>query len=183
MSGYGAIADRYARAIFELGVEANQLSQISLQIRNVADAYAGSRELRVVLDNPLVEESKRDSILQEVARRLGLGQLAVNAIRLLASRHKLRVLPDIAKRLSQFVDEKEGILRATVTTAQPLGEDYFRKLQQQLETATKKKIVLERKEDPSLIAGVVTRIGDNTIDGSIKGRLREMERQLLSASA
>jgi len=173
------VADRYARAIFELGVETNQLASITEQVRRFAQAYSGSAELRAVLDNPIIEVDKRDGVLADVATRLGLSGHGLNLIKLLASRKKLRVVPDIARRLDRFSDEKAGVVRATVTSARPMPDSFYQKLVAELESATARKIVLERKEDPSLIAGFVTRIGDNTIDGSVKGRLNEIERQLV----
>jgi F-type H+-transporting ATPase subunit delta len=176
------IAERYARAILELGVETNQLEALTRQISHVARAYAESADLRTVLDNPLVDVPKREAILAELGKRLSLSPLALSSIRLLAERHRLVALPDIARRLGSLSDEKAGILRATVISAAPLPDSYYTKLTERLAKATGKKIVLDKQLDPSLIAGVVTRIGDNTIDGSIKGRLAELERRLLRAS-
>lgn len=173
------VAERYARAIFELGVETNQQGPLTEQIQQFAELYAGSAELRSMLDNPLVDEPKREAVLKDLAKRLGLGQLAVNAVRLLAERRRLFALPAIARRLGSLADEKAGVLRAVVTSAGPLPESYYQKLVAQLEKASSRKIVIEKQQDPSLIAGVVTRIGDHTIDGSLKGRLEQLERQLL----
>lgn len=175
---FGPIAERYARALFELGEETNQLEQLTAEIKRFADTYTESGELRAVLDNPLVEPEKREAVLREVAERLGLSTLAVNALRLLAARHRLVAIADIARRLSGLSDERAGVLRATVTSAVPLSELYYNQLLGELERATGRKVVIERHEDPSLIAGIVTRIGDNTIDGSVKGRLAELERRL-----
>lgn len=176
-----AIVERYARAIFELGVESGQLTQLTEQVRRFAETYAGSRELRMVAENPLVPDEQRDAVLKEVGARLGLGELAVNAVRLLAQRRRLSALPDVAKRLGGLADEKAGIVRAKVVSAAPLSEDFYTKLAQKLEAKTRMKVVIEREQDPSLIAGVVTKIGDNTIDGSLKGRLQALERTLLQA--
>ncbi|MDF3066521.1 MAG: synthase subunit delta [Polyangiaceae bacterium] len=163
------VADRYARAIFELGVETNQLASITEQVRRFAQVYSGSAELRAVLDNPIIEAEKREAVLADVAARLGLAGNALNLIRLLSSRKKLRVVPDIARRLDRFSDEKAGVVRATVTSARPMPDSFYQKLVAELESATSRKIVLERKEDPSLIAGFVTRIGDNTIERQLVG--------------
>lgn len=176
-----AVAERYARAIFELGVETNQQGPLTEQIQKFAELYANSPELKSMLDNPLVEEDKREAVLKDLATRLGLGQLALNALRLLAERRRLFALPGIARRLGTLADEKAGVLRAVVTSAAPLPDSYYQKLVAELEKASSRKIVIEKKQDPSLIAGVVTRIGDHTIDGSLKGRLEELERQLLHA--
>ena len=176
-----ALADRYARAIFELGVESDQLKPLTDQIQRIAEVYADSHDLRVVLESPLVDESKRDAVLKDIASRLELGELATNSLRVLAARRRLRVLPEIARRLASLSDEKAGILRATVTSAVPLSEAHYQALSAELERAMQKKIILDRQHDPSLIAGVVTRIGDKTIDGSLKGRLAELESQLLAS--
>jgi len=176
---HAPIADRYARAIFELGVETGQLSAITEQVRRFAQTYVANAELRAVLDNPIIEQEKRDAVLADVSARLALSGNALNLIKLLASRKKLRVISEIARRLDSFSDEKAGVVRATVTSAGPMPDSFYQKLVAELEAATARKIVLERREDPSLIAGFVTRIGDNTIDGSVRGRLTEIERQLV----
>lgn len=173
------VADRYARAIFELGVETGQLASITEQVRRFARAYSTSAELRAVLDNPVIEAEKRDAVLGEIAMRLGLSGNGLNLIKLLASRKKLRAVPEIAQRLDRFTDEQAGVVRATVTSAKAMPDSFYQRLVSELEAATSRKIVLERREDPSLIAGFVTRIGDNTIDGSVRGRLDEIERQLV----
>jgi F-type H+-transporting ATPase subunit delta len=174
-----AVVERYSRAIFELGVEQNQIERLRAELGRLAEAYTNSPDLRATLDNPLVDEDKRKSLLDEVGSRLGLGELALKSVKLLAARRRLRALPEIARRLGGLADEKAGILRATVTSAAPLPEAFYEKLTSELEAATRRKILLEKLHDPTLIAGVVTRIGDNTIDGSVKGRLAELERRLL----
>jgi len=175
------IAERYARAIFELADEANQVEPVTQAIRGFADAYASSQELQDVLGHGL-DEAHRESLLKDLTVRLAAPALADKAIRFLAHRRRLPVVADIASLLTRLADEKAGIIRATVTSAGPLSEDYYRDLTRELEQRTSRKVVLERKEDPALIAGVVTRIGDKTLDGSIRGRLEAIERQLLATN-
>lgn len=173
------LAERYATAVFELGVESGQLSQLTQQLRALADAYAASPELRSVLDNPRVEARHRSAILTDVAGRLGFGRIGLNTVRLLAQRRRLQLLPELARALVKLVDQRAGLLRATVTSAVPLSESYTRRMAAELQRATQRKVVLEQRLDPSLIAGVITRVADRTIDGSIQGRLAELERHLL----
>jgi F-type H+-transporting ATPase subunit delta len=177
-----AIAERYARAIFELGDEAKQVAQLSEHIQRLADAYESSEDLSRILDNPVVDEAKRDAIIKDLGATMGVSQLALNAVRLLASRRRLALLPEVASEVRRLADEKGGVVRATVTSAQPLSESYCRQLVAELEKATNRKVLLEKKEDPSLLAGIVTRIGDHTIDGSLKGRLAALERQLIASA-
>lgn len=176
-----AVAERYARAVFELGQESGQLESMVTEIEDFARTYRGSPELSSVLDNPLVEAEKREAVLLDVAGRVGARGPALNAIRLLAARHKLRAIPEVASMLRRMADRQAGIVRATVTSAVVLPDQFYQRLQSELEAAINRRIVLDRRQDPSLIAGVVTRVGDHTIDGSIKGQLAELERQLQSA--
>jgi F-type H+-transporting ATPase subunit delta len=180
MGSAATVADRYARAIFALGVDDSSLQPLTDQLQSFAATYAAELELRSVLENPVVPADKRDAVLRQVAQRLNLGNLALNTVRYLAARRRLTILPDVAKRLATLSDEKAGITRAEVTSAGPLPDAFYTRLAEELGAMVGRKVLLERREDPSLIAGVVTRIGDNTIDGSLKGRLEELERQLLA---
>ena len=178
---HAAIAERYARAIFELADEAGEVGPMSAAISSFAETYASSPELQKVLAHG-TDEANRDAILKDIGARLAMPQLALNAVRLLAARRRLVALEDVAQLLTRFADEKAGVIRATVTSAKPLPEDYYQSLSRELEQRTKRKVVLERREDPSLLAGVVTRIGDHTIDGSVRGRLAALEHQLLAST-
>jgi F-type H+-transporting ATPase subunit delta len=175
-----AICQRYAKAIFELSLEGG--ADLIEPIQRFSAVYRSSPELASVLDNPLVEQTKRDAVLEEVSARLGLAGPALNVVKLLASRHKLAALPGIAARLSGLADRHAGIVRATVTSATGLPEGVYQRIETELSNAIGRKIVLERKQDPSLIGGIITRIGDNTIDGSVRGRLTEVERRLLQTA-
>jgi F-type H+-transporting ATPase subunit delta len=177
-----AVAERYALAILELSDEAGEILQTTEQLRSAAAAYRESGELRALMSNPAVEGSARDQLLKDIGARLGLSTLSLNALRLMARRDRLSALPEVADVLGRLADEKAGVLRATVTSARPLAEDYYVKLAAELEKRTSRKVLLERREDPSLIAGVVTRIGDHTIDGSLKGRLAALEQKLLAST-
>ena len=174
-----AAAERYARAVFELGVEAGDADALVGKVRDFAALYAGSSDLRNILENPLVTADERVRTLRELGRRLGLSDLALTVLRYLASRRRLRLLPEIARRLARLLDDEQGVVRAQVTAASRLPELFYERLARELEGLVGRKVTLERKEDPSLIAGVVTRIGDNTIDGSLRGRLEHIERRLL----
>lgn len=174
------LAERYALAVFELGSETGQLQPVTDQLSALSEAYAASDDLRGVLDNPLIDDARRSAVIDALASRLGLGRLARNTLRLLARRHRTHLLVDLARALGRLADERAGTLRATVTSARPLSDAFCRQLTSELEELTRRKIVLERRLDSSLLAGVVTRVADNVIDGSLKGKLADLERRLLT---
>jgi F-type H+-transporting ATPase subunit delta len=171
---YDAIGRRYARALFELGKEEGNLPALQQNFADFAAAYAASAELREVLDNPLVPEKPREAILVEIAQKVGAGETAQRGLRLIAQHRRLRALPDIARHLSRLVDDDAKVVRAEVISAAPLSEAYVQKLKAEIEKVTGNKVTIERTVDPSLIAGVVTKIGDRVVDGSALSRLRSL---------
>jgi F-type H+-transporting ATPase subunit delta len=175
----GVIARRYATALIELGTETGQLDALVDELQRAAQAYEASPELRSALADPLVAIHAKKAILSELADRLGLGQAAKNTVQILLDRRRISALPPIAARLREMADVKRGILRAEVLTAMPLPEEYYTHLQQQLERITGRRIALDRKLDPSLICGVVARVGDTVYDGSLIARLRQMKESML----
>jgi F-type H+-transporting ATPase subunit delta len=175
-----AVSQRYARAIFELSLESSD--DMVQAVQRFAETYRASPELQSVLDNPMVESSQRAAILEDVAARLGVAGAALNTVRLLASRHKLKALPGISSKLGVLADQHAGIVRATVTSARELPDSVYQRIEGELSAAVGRKIVIERRQDPTLIGGIVTRIGNNTIDGSIRGRLDEVSRLLLQSA-
>jgi F-type H+-transporting ATPase subunit delta len=178
----GVVARRYAKALQEIGTETGSLDQLVTEMSSAADAYASSDELQTSLENPLFPYAIKKQITTELAVALGLGATATNTLLLLGDRRRMRYLPGIAKLLREIADKKKGILRAEVVTAAPLSDAYYQKLQAQLERMTGQRVIVDRREDPSIIAGVVTRIGDTVYDGSLRTRLDEMKHALLPTS-
>jgi F-type H+-transporting ATPase subunit delta len=175
------IAGRYAQALYELGNEQNSLAAIREELRQVSATYEASPELRTMLDNPQVDTESRTALMSEILDRVGVSQTTRSVIGLLLQRRRVLLVPLIARALDKHADEQTGVLRAQVTTAAQLPESYFTRLREQLEQATGKKIQLERSIDPALLGGVVTRIGDRIIDGSLRARLGAMKTSLLSS--
>jgi F-type H+-transporting ATPase subunit delta len=178
---YDAIARRWARAIFELGKETNSVARLNDDIGSFAETYANNAELAAVLTNPLVPEAAREGAIVDIAGRMNLSDMAKSTLRLLAQKRRVGALPLIARQLARLADEDQNVLRAEVATAGPVGDDYLAKLRAQLEKATGKKVSIVHKVDKSLIGGVVTRIGDRVIDGSVKTRLATFRESLLRA--
>lgn len=178
---YDAIARRWARAIYEIGKETNAVTRLDADISAFAHTYAENEELATVLENPLVPEAAREAVLDEIAAKMGLSDSARSTLRLLARKRRLVALPDIARQLARLADEDQNILRADVTSAGALSDDYLARLRAELEKATGKKVILIPRQDPSLIGGVVTKIGDRVIDGSVRARLVGFRESLLGA--
>jgi F-type H+-transporting ATPase subunit delta len=176
---YDVIARRWARAVFDIGKESGSVARLEADISAFAHLYAGNEELRTVLENPLVLEPEREAVVVAVAGRMGLSEAAVSTLRLLGRKRRLAAIPDVARQLARLADEDQGVLRAEVQSAAPLGADYLTRLGAALEKATGKKVVVTHRLDPALIGGVVARVGDRVIDGSVRARLGSFRESLL----
>ncbi len=172
------VARRYAKALIEVGVESGNLEALVNELTAIAQVVETSSELAGVLENPEVPRSARKAVLMEIAAKLSLSTLARNTVALLNDNGRLRVLPLIAATLREEADRRAGLVRAKVTSAQPLTDAYVAKLQAALEKRFSKKVVIERSVDPKLLAGVVTRVGDVIIDGSLRAQLEELRHSL-----
>ena len=173
------IARRWGRAVFELGKESNSLAALNRDMASFAELYSSSAELSSTLENPLVPEPAREAILRDIAARLSLSETATSTLRLLSKKRRIVALPEIARHLARLVDADSNVVRAEVTSAGPLTEAYLNRLKGELEKATGKTVVVTHKQDKSLIGGVITRIGDQVIDGSVRARLDGFRESLL----
>ena len=175
-----ALGRRYAKALFELAREQNQTDQVVRDVGALSTAWKESSELRELVRNPVVPKAALRASIDAIMDKLGTSKLVRNTIGLLADRRRLPFLPDVLGAFEELSEAETGRVRAEVISAKPLAEAYYTRLQEKLQRATGQQIVLVKREDPSLIGGVVTRIGDRVFDGSISNRLNELRETLLA---
>lgn len=175
------IAKRYANAIFELAHEAKVVEPIGKALSDFAATWQGSEELRRVIQNPQFASEDKKKLIRALADRAGVHPLLKNMLLLLTDNRRLSYLPEIAATYTRIAERRSGKIRAEIVTATKLPEAYYAELTRTLEQATGKKVVLVRREDPSLIGGVITTIGGRVFDGSLKNRLQELRNQLLAS--
>ena len=173
-----AIAGRYARAVLEIAKERDQVKALCKELRTYADCYEQSAELRAIEMAPELSDERRKQIIDEIGERLGVSETVKSTVSLLAARNRLAILPDLAEQLAELADEHLGVVRASVRAARRLPDSYLRRLEAKIADATGKRVLLDFTEDPSLIAGVVTKVGDRVVDGSIRGKLDRLAASL-----
>jgi F-type H+-transporting ATPase subunit delta len=173
----GSVARRYARALLSIGLDHGKDDLLATELERLAQAYEKSADLRLVLSNPVFTPSQRATVLAELLKRLALSVTMQHFARLLLSRGRMDALPAIARKLRELVDEHAGRVRAKVTSAKPLEPMMEGRLRQALGSATGKMVVLEKREDPSLLAGIVTQVGDVVYDGSLAAKLAELKQR------
>lgn len=173
----GSVARRYARALHSIGRDSGKDDLLCTELERLAHAYEKSTELRLVLSNPVFTPSQRLAVLTELLKRMMVSPTLQHFAHLLLSRGRMDALPAIARTLRALVDEHAGRVRARVTSAKPLEAMMEGRLRQAIGAATGKMVVLEKREDPSLLAGIVTQVGDVIYDGSLAAKLEELKQR------
>lgn len=175
----GGVAKRYARAVFELALDDNELDKWHKDLKNIAGAFVEPDLATVFLNSRVPLDTRR----QLMAERLPeLGELPLNLVSLLLMKSRTGSIEDILDEYGRLVNEHLGIEIANVTTAIPLAENDKEALGKRLEEVTGKRIILETSVDQEIIGGMIARIGDKVIDGSTRTRLVALKRSLAGAA-
>ncbi len=175
-----AVGRRYAKALHDLATQENAVERVQADLLAIAAAWDSSPELRNVFENPAFSQEVKKKVLVAVAERIGASRLVVSTVSLLADRRRLRYVRDIAEAFVAMVERASGRVRAEVITASALPDAYYAQLAKVLSEATGREVTITRKVDPSIIGGVVTRVGDTVYDGSLKNRLSDLKSELLA---
>ncbi|MAG14911.1 MAG: ATP synthase F1 subunit delta [Dehalococcoidales bacterium] len=171
-----ALARRYAQAVFEIALETKELDRWRSDLAEMAGT-ATDTMLMALLKSPRLSFDDKAKILRE--RLKGIRPLALNLARLLVARDKLDIIGDIADDYHQRLDNYRGIEPAEVITAILLDEKDRVKLAGSLGAVVGRKVVLKTaKVDPGLIGGIIARVGGKLLDGSTRGRLVALQREL-----
>ena len=174
----GILGRRYANALLALATQAGNLDKVSSDLRDFAKSWDESRELRSVFENPSVPVDTRRKVLREIAAASGMDPMLRDTLLLVSDRGRLAHLSEIAEAFFALAEERSGRVRAEVTSAAELPDAYVQELQRLLERVTGKQVSVTKRVDPTLLGGVVTRIGDHVFDGSVKNRLEELKHEL-----
>ena len=168
-------ARRYARAVFEIALEKKQLDEWQSGLEEMT-RLGRDETIASFLESPDIRFEDKARLLSE-----GLGDtnpLVMNMAYLLLTRGKFGMLADIADGYQRLLDDYNNIERAEVTTAVPLDNEDRQRLAKRLGDITGKKVILEHEVDPDLIGGVVVRMAGKMMDGSTRGKLEALKREL-----
>ncbi len=173
-----AIARRYAKALLLIGKEDDQVEAYRQELHAFANLLAQENALNEAITNPLYDAAERRSVLQMLIGKLGLSKVMTSYLALLFDKGRIIYLSDIDNFYQKLADELKGIARANLVSATELSSEAVEKIRASLSQRTGKEIILEVEQDPGLIGGIVTKIGDLVLDGSIKTQLLNMRESL-----
>ena len=177
-----AVANRYAKALADVVTDDQESRKIQTQLEEFSSLLEKNTELRQVLTSPALPLPKRKAVMEAVLKRMKFAKFTTNFLLVLLDNFRLEMLGEICEAFKQRVDEQLGIVRVRVSATEPLAAKQQTELRKSFETLTSKKVELVVSEDPSLVGGVVARIGSTVYDGSLKSKLERMSEHLISGT-
>ncbi len=174
----GAIARRYAGAIFEIARKQNTVDRTLEDVKGIAQLF-GHRKLSYLLREPKVPAQRKEKALREALTPHVL-PTSLNLALLIVQRELVEIMPNIATELEGLVLAYRNQAIAEVTTATKMDAVQDAQVKQALELTTGKQIIMHTRIDPAILGGVVARVGDQVIDSSIRNRLHVLQQQLLA---
>ena len=172
------IAKRYARAFFEIAGEEKRYEEYYHELGRFSAVFRENKSLEEFLANPIFAQPDKKAVVESVLEKIRISPLTANFLKLLADKRRIEILPDIERCYRELMDNALKKARVTVKTAFPLSGELSRRLQSGLEELTGKEVEMTVLEEPSLIGGIVVRVGDTLYDGSIRAQLNNIRNLL-----
>jgi F-type H+-transporting ATPase subunit delta len=174
------IAEVYARSLFEVAKEHDQLDEVKDELGQFADVLAKDRQLQVFFFSPYFSSGeKKDGVAKVIE---GGNEYFVRFLELLAEKHRLPVLFRIRRAFDVLWAKEQRLLEVSVTSAVELDEDTVKGIGERIEQQTGRRVELSSAVDPDLIGGLVIRVGNLVMDASVRNRLERLRRQVARAA-
>ncbi|MBM7648364.1 F-type H+-transporting ATPase subunit delta [Bacillus ectoiniformans] len=176
-----AVAKRYALALFQLAKEQQQLDAIEEELRVVKTVFSDNQELLLLLESPKMTIDQKKALLQSAFMKAS--PFVVNTLMLLTERHREGHITDVADAYIQLANEERGIAEAIVESVRPLSPIEETAVSAKFAAKVgKQSLRITNVIDPNLLGGLKVRIGNRIFDGSLRGKLNRMEKQLTASS-
>jgi F-type H+-transporting ATPase subunit delta len=182
LSSGGGLAGRYAAALYALADEQHALDQTVAEVENLGRLVSGSADFRRLIESPLFDIKQATGAALAVLREEGFSKLAQDFVGVIASNRRLAALPQIVAAFASLVAEKRGVVTAYVASAHPLSDVQRQSLRARLIEAGYGNVNIAETLDPSLLGGLVVRIGARLYDTSLKSRLQRLHYAMKGAA-
>jgi len=172
------IAKRYAKALFAVGKEDGAIEQYSEALGVMASLYDQVPPLSDALTNPMYPVDVRVRVVQDLMKAMSASPVISNFMTLLVQKKRAAALPEIAQAFQDLVNADKNICRGTVISAIELSSELKSKVARTLTSLTGKQVDLTSVVDPSIIGGIIAKVGDLVLDGSIKSQLEGLKESI-----
>ena len=169
------VSKRYAKALFSLGQEDGNFKQYGQDLTEFTKFFQDNAEFGQVIANPIFAVEDRRKVLQVVLEKSNFSGVVKNFLSLLLDKNRIGAIEAVTDYYSKLTDEVSGIARAEIVTARPLKEEALGRIEKSLAGLTSKEIKSEVREEKDLIGGIVVKIGDLVLDGSVRAQLEGLK--------
>ena len=172
------VARRYATALADVVLERGEAREVQDELNAWEALLQANANLREVFANPTIALDQKRGVLNKLIEAGKPRATTANFLKVLLQNQRVTELGEINGRLAQILDERAGMIAATVTTARPVPEDAQQKLHDTLAGLTGKKVRIDFATDGEMIGGMVTRIGSTVYDGSVRSQLQQIKEKM-----
>jgi F-type H+-transporting ATPase subunit delta len=173
-TGVASLAARYAAALFELADERHALDAVAGDLRELRLMVQHSPDLSRLLRSPVLSREEQARAVAALAQQAGLSPLTRDFLGVAARNRRLFAVPAMIEAYLAKLAERRGEITAEVTAAQPLSEAQQSALGEQLRRAAGRRVTVDIRVDPSLLGGMIVKLGSRMVDGSLKSRLHRL---------
>lgn len=171
------VANRYAEALFQVGEEENSTTKLYEELKGLVDILKSNKDFYNVLKSPLVPKAEKKELVEKIFNGR-IENSIKNFLKILIDKDKIEAIEVIEKSYKERLNEKNNIIEGTVISAISMSEKEIKELEAKLSSKYNKNVTLENKVDTSILGGVLVRLGNEEIDGTVKTRLNKMKEQL-----
>jgi F-type H+-transporting ATPase subunit delta len=173
------VAGRYASALYELACEQRSAESVAASLAAFGNLIDENKDLQRLVKSPAISAEDQLRALDAILAKAKISGAAANFIRLVATKRRLFVLPDMIAAYQRLFDDARGVARADVTVAAPLKEEYRAALNHVLTGVTGGKTIdLNVKVDPSIIDGMIVKLGSRMVDASVRTKLNSIRTRM-----
>lgn len=173
-----SLAGRYATALFALAEENKSIDAVQASLATLNTALAESDDLKALISSPVLSREDAGRAIADTAKALGLDKLTINMLGVLAANRRLDQIPAVIRAFSTLASDHRGEITAEVTSAHPLDDKQIKALKAQLKKRVGSDVSVSTAVDPSILGGLVVKIGSQMIDSSIKTRLNTLSQAM-----
>ena len=177
----GSLAKRYAKALMAIAKEKGTVETWREELEALNKIWEEQEALRTLLLDKALKLKEKKGILRELTKTLPFSQESKDFLDLLTDKNRLIYLPDIVRQFKKLADELLGQVQASVVAAASLSDTQRQQLQAGLEKLSGKKVIMDVREDPELIGGLMAEVGGLTYDGSLRTQLHRWSEQMLQS--
>ena len=169
-----SLAGRYGSALFDLARDQKQIDSVGRSLDALNQALVDSKDLSELIDSPLVSRREASAALAAIAPQLGLDPITTNFLGVLARNGRKNQLRAVIRAFRRLSADHRGETTADVVTARPLNDDQMAQLKAQLRARAGRDVTIDAQVDPTILGGIVVKLGSQMIDASIRTKLNRL---------